>query len=92
MTVDGRNVFDQPVNNMIKTNENIRKIATCAGDDYTAGLLLDYPYFKDSYKMIVIDLSKQQALDADPKKIQQIDFKASLYRTATENTTMFFII
>ena len=31
--VDGRNVFDQPINNMIKTNENIRKIATCAGDD-----------------------------------------------------------
>ena len=92
MTVDGRNAFDQPINNMIKTNENIRKIATCAGDDYTAGCLLDYPYFKDSYKMIVIDLSKQQALDADPKKIQQINFKASLYRTATENTTMFFII
>ena len=54
---------------MSKTYENIRKIATGAGDDYAAGCLLDYPYFKDSYKMIAIDLSKQQALDADLKKI-----------------------
>ena len=42
--------------------------------------------------MIAIDLSKQQALDADLKKIQQINFKASLDSTATANTTMFFII
>ena len=90
--LDGRNVYDQPINNMSKTYENIRKIATGAGDDYAAGCLLDYPYFKDSYKMIAIDLSKQQALDADLKKIQQINFKASLDSTATANTTMFFII
>ena len=42
--------------------------------------------------LLVQEMTKQQALDADPKKIQQINFKASLYRTATENTTMFFII
>ena len=51
--------------------ENIRKIATGQGDDYTTGCLLDYPYFKDNYKMITVDLSKQQALDADH---QQINF------------------
>ena len=87
---DGRNFFDQPVNNMNKTYENIRKIPTGKGDDYTTGCLLDYPYFKDNYKMIAIDLSKQQVLDADPRKIVQINFTADLDRDG--NTTMFFII
>ena len=44
--------------------------------------MLDYPYFKENYKMIAIDLSKQQALDADPRAIQQINFTANLDRTA----------
>ena len=47
--IDGRNFFDQPINNMNKTNENIRKIATGKGDDYTTGCLLDYSYFKENY-------------------------------------------
>ena len=88
--IDGKNFFDQPINSMTKTYENIRKIATGQGDDYTTGCLLDYPYFKDHYKMIAIDLSKQQALDADPRAIQQISFTANLDRD--ENTTMFFLI
>ena len=67
--IDGRNFFNKPINNMNKTHENIRKIATGKGDDYTTGCLLDYPYFKDYYKMTASDLSKQQELDADPKKI-----------------------
>ena len=88
--IDGRNFFDQPINGMSKTYENIRKIATGKGDDYATGCLLDYPYFKENYKMIAIDLSKQQALDADPRAIQQINFTANLDRDG--NTTMFFII
>ena len=75
---------------MTKTYQNIRKIATAQGDDYTTGCLLDYSYFKDHYKMIVIDLSKQQALDTNPRAIQQIDFTANLDRRG--NTTIFFII
>ena len=55
-----------------KKNENIRKIAICQGDDYIAGCLLDYPYFKENYKMIAIDLSKQQALDADSRTINRL--------------------
>ena len=51
---------------MTKTYENIRKITTGQGDDYTTGCLLDYSYFNENYKLIAIDLSKQQALDADP--------------------------
>ena len=88
--IDGKNVFDQPIDSMAKTYENIEKIATGQGDDYTTGRLLDYPYFKDHYKMIAIDLSKQQVLDADPRAIQQINFMANLDRDG--NTTTFFII
>ena len=74
----------------ILKHENIRKITTGQGDDYTTGCLLDNSYFKENYKMIAIDLSKQQALDADPRAIQQINFTANLDRAG--NTTMFFII
>ena len=88
--IDGKNFFDQPVKNDKVTYENIRKITIGQGDDYTTGCLLDYTYFKKYYKMIAIDLSKQQALDADPRAIQQINFTANLDRAG--NTTMFFII
>ena len=75
---------------MNKTYENIRKIATGKGNDYATGCLLDYPYSKENYKMIAIDLSRQNELDADPRAIQQINFTANLDRAG--NTTMFFII
>ena len=54
--------------------------------------LLDYNYFKSCYKMIAIDLSKQQALDADLKAIQQISFTVNLEREGNANKTVFFII
>ena len=88
--IDGRNFFDQPIDSMTKTYENIRKIATDQEDDYTSGCLLDYSYFKEKHKIIAIDLSKQQTLDADPRAIQQINFTANLDRDG--NITMFFII
>ena len=88
--IDGKNFFEQPINSKLKKYENVRKIATGKGDDYTTGCLLDYSYFKENYKMIAIDLSKQQVLDADPRAIQQINFTANLDRAG--NTTMFFII
>ena len=70
--INGENAFDQPIKDNKVTYEKIRKVATGQGDDYTTGCLLDYPYFKDTYKMIAVDLSKQQALDADPRAIQQL--------------------
>ena len=88
--IDGKNFFDQPVKNDKVTYENIRKITIGQGDDYTTGCLLDYTYFKKYYKMIAIDLSKQQALDADPKAIQQINFTANLDRAG--NTRFYFIL
>ena len=56
--INGENFFDQPIKSKKVTYENIKKIATGQGDDYTSGCLLDYSYFKDTYKMIAIDLSK----------------------------------
>ena len=88
--IAGKNVFDQPVKNDKVTYENIRKIATGQGDDYTLGCLLDYTYFKKYYKMVAVDLSKQQVLDADPKAIQQINFTANLYWE--NNTRLYFIL
>ena len=87
--IDGKIFFDQPINSMTKTYENIRKNAIGQGDEYKIGCLLDYSYFKEHHKMIAIDLSKQQSLDAYPRAIQQINFTANLDRPG--NTKMFFI-
>ena len=73
-----------------KINNSIRKIAAVRGDEYTNVWLLNYPYLKNYYKMIAIDLSKQQTLDADQKVIEQINFTANLYWDG--NTTMLFIL
>ena len=54
------------------------------------GYLQDHNYFKNYYEMIAIDLSKQQALDADPKTIQQINFTANLDRIG--QTAMYVVI
>ena len=88
--INGENFFDQPIKNNKVTCENIRKIATGKGDDYTTGCLLDYSYFADTYKMVAVDLSKQQALDADPRAIQQINFTPNLDRDG--NTRVYFIL
>ena len=74
---------------MILKPENISKIASGQGDDNKTGCLLGYPYFQENYKMIAIDLSKQQTLDFDPRAIQQINFTANLDRL--ENTSISFI-
>ena len=63
--IDGRNFYDQTINDLIKQYDEVREVSTGHGDDYTTGSLLDYAYFKDKYKLIVADLSKQKALHAD---------------------------
>ena len=90
--IDGQNFFNQPVRNNLRTFDNIWKIAIGLGDDYTTGCLIDYNYFNNYYKMMAIDLGKQQALDADPKAIQKINFTGNLARHPVANITMFFII
>ena len=76
--IDRRNFFDKPVEDNFITYDNVRKIATGQVDDYITVCLLNYNYFNNHYKMIAIDLRKQQALDADPKAMQQINFTANL--------------
>ena len=73
-----KNVFDQLVKNYIKIHDNIQKIMMGQGEDYITGCLLDYLFFKEYYKMIAIDLRKQQAVDVDPKAIEQINFSEDL--------------
>ena len=86
--IDGRNPFDQPNKNDTKTYVNIRKITTVHGDDWTIGCLLDQTYFK-KHKMFAIDLSELQALDADLKATQHINFTRNL---SDNNNRLFFII
>ena len=71
------NCFDQIIRNNIRTYESIKKIFINQGNDYLIGCLLGYPYFKENYKVLVIDLSKH-AIDADTKTIQQIHFSDNL--------------
>ena len=88
--INERYFLDQPIKNDLKTYDNIRTIESRQVDDYTAGCLLDYSYFKKCYKLIATDLSKQQKLNAGPKAIQQINLTRNLHRT--EGATMSFII
>ena len=67
--IDGRIFYDQPINDWIKQYDEIRKISTGQGDDYSTGCLLDFADFEKNYRLIVADLSKQKALDADSRAI-----------------------
>ena len=83
--IDGRNFYDQPINYLIKQYDEVRKISTGQGDDYTTGCLLDFAYFKNNYRLIAADLSKQKALDVDSRAIQQIIFTGKI-KTEVANT------
>ena len=82
--IDGKNFFDRTTKNDQRTYDNVRKIVTGQEDDYTTGSLLHNVYFKNYYKIIAVDLSKQQALDADPKAIHQINFDRNLDKQETQ--------
>ena len=76
--IDGRNFYNQPINDSIKQNDEIRKISTGQGDDYTIGCLLDFAYFEKNYRLIAVNLSKKKALDADSRPVQQIIFTGKI--------------
>ena len=80
--IDGRNFYDQLINDLIKQYDEVRKISTGQGDDYTTGCLLDFAYFKNNYRLIAADLSKQKVLDADSRAIQQIIFTGKTSQAA----------
>ena len=86
--INGRNFYDQPINDSIKQYDEIRKISTGQGDDYTTGCLLDFAYFEKNYRLIAVDLSKQKALDAVSRAIQQIIFTGK----ASKGVMIYYIL
>ena len=77
---------------MIKQFDEIRKVFTGFGDGYTTGCLLDYAYFKHKYRLIAVDLSKQKALDTDPRVIQQIVFQRVLGGAAITKIKLYTVL
>ena len=69
--IDGRNFYDQPINDLIKQYDEVRKVSTGQGDDYTTGRLLNYAYFKVNDRLIAVNVSKQKALEADPREFNK---------------------
>ena len=90
--IDGKNFYDQPTNDSIKQYDKIRKISTGQGDDYTTGCLLDFAYFENNYRLIAADLSKQKALDADSRAIQQIIFTGKIKATEANTRVIIYYI
>ena len=81
--IDGRNFYDNPIESDIEKYRESKKVMIGKGEDYTTGSLLDFNYFDKHYKLLAVDLSKQKELDADPRAIQQIEFK---YMLGTDST------
>ena len=90
--IDGRNFYGQPINNLIKQYDEVRKVSTVHGDDYNTGSLLDYVYFKDNYILIAVELSKQEVLDADPKAIQQVVFQGVVGGDGNTNIRLYTVL
>ena len=86
--IDGRNFYANPVESDIEKYRELKKVMIGKGEDYTAGSLLNFDYFKKHYKLVAVDLSKQKELDADPRAIQQIEFKYML----ETNSTIYWVL
>ena len=92
METDGRNFYDQPINDSIKQYDEIRKVSKGQGDGNTTGCLLNFAYFEKNYRLIAADLSKQKALDADSRAIQQIIFTGKIKATAANTRVVIFYV
>ena len=86
--IDGRNFYDNPIESDIEKYRELKKVMIGKGEDYTTGSLLNFDYFKKHYKLVAVDLSKQKELDADPRAIQQIEFKYML----ETNSTIYWVL
>ena len=90
--IDERNLYYQAINDSIKQQNEVRKVSTGQGGDYTAGFLLDFAYFEKSYRLIAADLSNQKALDADSRAIQKIVFADKIKSTAASERVIIYCI
>ena len=86
--IDGRNFYDNPIESDIEKYRELKKVMIVKGEDYAKGSLLDFNCFDKHYKLVAVDLSKQKELDADPRAIQQIEFK---YMLGT-NSTIYWVL
>ena len=86
--IDGRNFYDNPIESDIEKYRELKKVMIGKGEDYTTRSLLDFNYFDKHYKLVAVDLSKQKELDADPRAIQQIEFKYML----ETNSTIYWVL
>ena len=86
--LDGRNFYDNPFESDIEKYRELKKVMIGKGEDYTTGSLLDFNYFDKHYNLVAVDLSKQKELDADPRAMQQIEFK---YMLGT-NSTIYWVL
>ena len=90
--IDGRDFYDQPINDSIKQYDEIRKISTGQGDDYATACLLGFAYFETNCRLIAVDLSKQKALDANSRAIQQIIFTGKIKATQENTRVLIYYI
>ena len=58
--IDGRNFYDQPINDSITQYDEVRGVLAGQGDAYTTGCLLDFAYFEKNYRLTGVDLNKQK--------------------------------
>ena len=86
--IDGRNFYDNPIESDIEKYRKLKKVMIGKGEDYATESFLDFNYFDKHYKLVAVDLSKQNELDADPRAIQQIEFK---YMLGT-NSTIYWVL
>ena len=86
--IDGRYFYDNPIESDIEKYRELKKVMIGKREDYTTGSLLDFNYFDKHYKLVAVDLSKQKELDADPRAIQQIEFKCML----GTNSTIYWVL
>ena len=92
--INEKGFYDQAIDSDIKRYEEIRKLTTGQGEDYTTGWLLDYDYIKNHYRVIAVDLSRQKELYAKSKAIQQLRFDGQLKNPSNEilaNESMFVL-
>ena len=75
LLTDGRNCYDQAIDDLIKHYDEARRVSTGQSGEYNTGSLLDYACFKNNYRLISVDLSKQKAFNADPRAIQLVVFQ-----------------
>ena len=90
--IDGRSVYDQPINDLIKQYDEVSKVSAGYADDYTTGCLVDHAYFKDHYRLIAVDLIKQKALDANPRAIEQVVFQGVVGRADNTKIRLYTIL